>query len=131
MRAICRCVVRISINTHGYYNGTSVFLEVIGRAHQPCEVLIERPPEQLYQGWRVATSLARKQAEEFGFGLYQADDYDDLIDHPVEMGEFRQIRFEACGVPHDIILTGRFDCDDTRLGKRPDEDLRASYSLLR
>ena len=102
-------------HTHGYYNGTSVFLEVTGQADQPCEVLIEKPADAKYSDWRLATSLSRKQADEFDFGLYEATDYDDLIDHPVEMGAFRQIRFEACGVPHDIILTGRFECDEEKL----------------
>jgi predicted metalloprotease with PDZ domain len=31
------------------------------------------------------------------------------------MGAFTRIPFEACGVPHDIILTGRFECDEVRL----------------
>ena len=102
-------------HTHGYYNGSSVFLEVVGHADRPCEVLIEKPPAEICSGWRLATSLKRKQAEPFDFGLYEALDYDDLIDHPVEMGEFTRIDFEACGVPHDIILTGRFECDEARL----------------
>lgn len=104
-------------HTHGYYNGTSVFLEVVGRADESYEVLIEKPEADYCQNWRLATTLARQQAEEFGFGLYQAKDYDDLIDHPVEMGDFQLIRFEACGVPHDIILTGRFVCDEDRLAR--------------
>ncbi len=104
-------------HNHGYYNGTSVFLEVVGLAQQPCEVLIEKPLSKICQNWRLATTLAAKQAESSGFGLYSALDYDDLIDHPVEMGEFRQIRFEACGVPHDIILTGRYSCDEARLAR--------------
>jgi predicted metalloprotease with PDZ domain len=102
-------------DTHGYYNGSSVFLEVLGQSQQPCEVRIERPAPKYCEDWRVATSLARKQAEAFGFGLYQALDYDDLIDHPVEMGEFVHYDFEACGVPHDIVLSGRFECDGDRL----------------
>jgi len=102
-------------HSHGYYNGSSVFMEVIGQADQPCEVLIERPRADHCADWRVATSLQREQAEVFGFGLYRALDYDDLIDHPVEMGTFRCVSFIACGVPHDIILTGRFDCDEDRL----------------
>jgi len=100
-------------HSHGYYNGSSVFLEVIGQAHQVCEVLIETPGA--CDDWRVATSLKRKQAEPYEFGLYEALDYDDLIDHPVEMGDFTLIAFEACGVPHDIVLTGRFECDEARL----------------
>ena len=102
-------------HSHGYYNGTSVFVEVIGRAQEPCEVLIEKPGTDTCQNWRLATTLKAKQAEAFDFGLYLAENYDDLIDHPVEMGEFQQVRFEACGVPHDIILTGRYSCDAGRL----------------
>jgi predicted metalloprotease with PDZ domain len=102
-------------DTHGYYNGSSVFLEVLGQSEQACEVQIERPSPDYCAAWRVATSLKRKQAEAFGFGLYEALDYDDLIDHPVEMGEFVHLGFEACGVPHDVVLTGRFECDGERL----------------
>ncbi|MEM7562713.1 MAG: PDZ domain-containing protein, partial [Pseudomonadota bacterium] len=104
-------------HTHGYYNGTSVFLEVVGQADQPCEVEIMRPGADYCDDWKVATSLPRLDAVPYAFGRYQAQDYDDLIDHPVEMGTFRLISFEACGVPHDIALTGRFECDEDRLAQ--------------
>ena len=103
--------------THGYYNGTSVFLEVIGQSQEPCEVLIEKPSADYCVDWKLATTLPIKDSSAFEFGLYQVSDYDELIDHPVEMGNFTQIRFEACGVPHDVILTGRFRCDQNRLKK--------------
>ena len=103
--------------THGFYNGTSVFLEVIGQSDSPCEVLIEKPAAACCSAWKLATTLAAKKAAAFEFGLYQASNYDELVDHPVEMGEFTQIRFEACGVPHDVILSGRFVCDEARLKK--------------
>jgi len=103
--------------THGYYNGTSVFLEVVGQSQEPCEVLIEKPPAHYCGDWKLATTLPAKNATAFEFGLYAANDYDELIDHPVEMGKFIQIRFEACGIPHDVILSGRFRCDGARLKK--------------
>jgi predicted metalloprotease with PDZ domain len=102
-------------HSHGYYNGSSVFLEVVGQGENPCEVLIERPGADGCNDWQLATSLKRKQAKAFEFGLYEARDYNDLIDHPVEMGSFARVSFDACGVPHDIILTGRFECDQARL----------------
>jgi predicted metalloprotease with PDZ domain len=102
-------------HSHGYYNGSSVFVEILGQGDQPCEVLIEKPDAACCADWKLATSLKRKQAEIYAFGLYEALDYDDLIDHPVEMSAFTRITFEACGVPHDIILTGRFECDEARL----------------
>ncbi len=101
--------------THGYYNGTSLFMEVLGQSQKPCEVLIEKPPADYCNHWKLATTLQPVDTAPFEFGLYAASDYDDLIDHPVEMGEFTQIRFEACGIPHDIILSGRFSCDQERL----------------
>jgi len=43
--------------THGYYNGTSLFMEVMGQSQQPCEVLIERPAVDYCSRWKVATTL--------------------------------------------------------------------------
>ncbi|MGB5330076.1 MAG: PDZ domain-containing protein [Gammaproteobacteria bacterium] len=102
-------------HTHGYYNGSSVFVEILGQGDQPCEVSIQKPDADYCADWKLATSLGRKQAAAYEFGLYEALDYDDLIDHPVEMSAFTRISFDACGVPHDIILTGRFECDQARL----------------
>jgi predicted metalloprotease with PDZ domain len=101
--------------THGYYNGTSLFMEVMNQSQEPCEVLIERPAADYCKHWKLASTLQRVDAGPFEFGLYRASDYDDLIDHPVEMADFTPIHFEACGVAHDIILSGRFSCDEERL----------------
>ena len=101
--------------THGFFNGSSVFLEVLGQSDQPCRVQIDRPVGPACEQWRLATTLARLSGEEFGFGEFAAVDYQELIDHPVEMGGFEQVSFEACGVRHDVVLTGRFECDYARL----------------
>ncbi|MCP6675240.1 hypothetical protein NL520_27975, partial [Klebsiella pneumoniae] len=52
-----------------------------------------------------------------GFGAYQASNYDELIDHPVEMGEFQKVSFKACGVPHEFVVSGRFQGDLKRLAE--------------
>lgn len=96
--------------THGFFNGTSVFLCVDGQAHVPCVVEIRRPDGARYRSWRVATALreasGRGGAKRYGFGLYEARDYDELIDHPVEMGTFALGSFEAGGAQHDVVITG-------------------------
>ena len=103
--------------THGFFNGPSVFLRVLGKEHRPCEVDILRPTGVRYRNWRVATSMPRKSAPAFGFGTYRAANYDELIDHPVEMGEFSLVSFRAAGVPHDIAVTGRHAADLERLAR--------------
>ncbi|MDF2445901.1 MAG: peptidase [Moraxellaceae bacterium] len=100
--------------THGFFNGTAVFLEVVGQQHLPHDVTLDCPDGM--QGWQVATSLARApETADLGFGRYSAPDYDDLIDHPVEMGSFTRATFSACGVPHEVVITGRHRCDLARL----------------
>jgi predicted metalloprotease with PDZ domain len=101
--------------THGFFNGTSVFLRVQGQEEVPCHVDIEPPPASVADGWQVATTLPEAGARRHGFGRYRADDYDALIDHPVEMGRFRLARFEAAGAQHEIAVTGRTDVDLDRL----------------
>jgi predicted metalloprotease with PDZ domain len=93
--------------THAFFNGTSVFLRVPGQEQAPHEVDIRRPEGDEYAGWRVATALPELDAERYGFGRYVAADYDELMDHPVELGAFALATFKAHGVPHDIVITGR------------------------
>lgn len=93
--------------THGFFNGTSVFLRVLGQEDAPHVVDIRRPAGAPYKAWRVATALPELKAKRYGFGTYVAADYDELIDHPVEMGTFALASFTAHGVPHDIAITGR------------------------
>ncbi len=101
--------------THGFFNGTSVFVEVLGQADTPCKLEIITPQCPQCQDWKLATTLPRISGDDFGFGQFEAEDYQALIDHPVEMGHFEQTHFEACGIRHDVILTGKFDCDYERL----------------
>ena len=92
--------------THGFFNGTSVFLRIDGQADAPIDVELAPPVGRAFRDWRVATTLPEHGASRYGFGTYRADDYDALIDHPVEMGRFRLERFVAAGVPHEIAYTG-------------------------
>jgi predicted metalloprotease with PDZ domain len=101
--------------THGYFNGTSVFLCVQGQEHKPCYVNILHPAGEQYRNWQVATAMSLAGASLHGFGQYVAQDYDELIDHPVEMGTFSLASFDVAGVPHDIAITGRHQADMDRL----------------
>ncbi|MFC1602010.1 M61 family metallopeptidase [Pseudomonadota bacterium] len=101
--------------THGYFNGTSVFLRVLGKETESCQVDIRPPIGEVYKEWRVATTLPVARAKPFGFGFYQAENYAELIDHPVEMGRFTLESFEVAGTPHEIVITGRHQTDMDRL----------------
>ena len=97
-----------------FFNGTSLFPYFPGREGEPVRVTLERPTHAEGGLWRVATTLAPERVGPDGFGEYRAADFDELIDHPVEMGELESVAFEACGVPHEMVLAGggaRFDAE--------------------
>jgi len=101
--------------SHAFFNGTSVFLEVVDQSHSECIVDINHSSVTTDHNWKVATGLPKINVDAGGFGRYKAENYSDLIDYPVEMGTFSEIEFQACGVPHKMVITGIFECDDERL----------------
>ena len=101
--------------THAFFNGPAVFLQVEGREDEPVEIEILPPKGRHYRNWRIATAMKRKGAKPYSFGTYQAANYDELIDHPVEIGAFVLASFQACGVQHDVAITGQHRADLRRL----------------
>lgn len=103
--------------TRAYFNGPAVFLCPEGHERAPCVVDIVAPDGEAGARWRVATTLARDGASPHGFGRYRAANYDELIDHPVEISDFALAAFTAGGVPHEIAVTGRQQADLERLAR--------------
>lgn len=90
--------------TGGFFNGTSLFLRVFGQEQAPHA--LELVGDQSLRSWRVATGLAAVKTTAGGFGLYQAANYHELVDSPVEMGSFWSGEFVACGVSHRFVVAG-------------------------
>jgi predicted metalloprotease with PDZ domain len=96
----------------GFFNGTSLLLRVEGREAEPHRLALRGLPA----GWEVATAMRPVQVDAAGRGVYEAADYDELVDHPVELGRFWRGRFEAHGVPHEYVVSGALpDIDTARL----------------
>jgi predicted metalloprotease with PDZ domain len=104
--------------THAFFNGASVFLLPLGCRAEPCRLDILPPEGRKFAQWKVATGLQPARSTKRGaFGTYLAADYDELIDCPAEMGTFDRVEFAACGVPHEMAVTGRVPkLDLKRLG---------------
>ena len=102
-------------STRGYFNGAALFLCPDGCENDRCTLEIALPAADAYRRWRIATTLDRVDAAPADANLYSSASYDELIDHPVEMSDFRSAKFEAGGVPHEIALTGAPSADLDRL----------------
>ncbi|MEY4345147.1 MAG: hypothetical protein RL032_979 [Pseudomonadota bacterium] len=90
--------------TRGFFNGTSLCLQVPEQHDQPHG--LELVPVEAAPEWSAATTLQPLKVNKRGFGSYLAANYDELVDCPVEMGEFWSGSFTACGVPHRFVVSG-------------------------
>jgi predicted metalloprotease with PDZ domain len=99
----------------GYFNGPCLLLGACGQADRPCALALERAPGEQYAHWQVATSMTPVEVDAAGFGSYRAADYEDLIDHPFELGRLVQGAFDVDGVAHRVVLSGRVAADLERV----------------
>jgi predicted metalloprotease with PDZ domain len=96
----------------GFFNGTGLCLRVEGSEALPHRLDLGDLPLR----WQVATALRPVKVDALGRGVYEAADYDELVDHPVELGRFWRGRFTAGGVPHEYVVAGALpDFDGERL----------------
>ncbi len=83
--------------SRGFFNGTSLCLRVEGREAEPHAITLGELP----RGWQVATSMPVHAK-----GGYAAADYDELVDHPFELGAFWRGDFTAHDVAHEFVVAG-------------------------
>ncbi len=81
---------------HGTVIGAATFFYVQGELDRPYSLEVV-PPE----GWRVATGLPS-----VGENRFRASDFDQLIDCPLEIADFRETGFEVDKVRHRIVISG-------------------------
>lgn len=87
----------VSVLSHtAFVNGPAAFMYVEGMKSEPAALTIRAP-----QGWDVATSMARE-----GEG-WVASDYDELIDHPIQLGQFVRRTWESDGQPFEAVFVTR------------------------
>ncbi len=93
----------------GFFNGSSLFYCPEALRQFPMELCVEAP--KAHENWKIATSMKPIAIDAQGFGRYWAENYDELIDHPFEIGTFSRHRFEVDAIPHELVLAGRNDAD--------------------
>ncbi|BDD10085.1 peptidase M61 [Fulvitalea axinellae] len=94
--------------SHGYLNGTSVFMYVAGQKKTPVTVTVKP-----YKEWKkVNTGLDPVPGKKF---TYSAPNYDVLADAPFEIGNQREFHFESKGVKFTVAMYGKADYNENTL----------------
>lgn len=84
-------------HTRGYFNPTSVCLSLVGCEDiQHTVNLVDLP-----KNWQVACGLSSPVPNSF-----VAQNYDELLDMPFELGAFKRLEFKVAGVSHYLVLSG-------------------------
>ncbi len=83
----------------GFFNASSLCLRVHGHEAAEHRLALGRLP----RGWQVATAMPTRSDKPDSF---VAASYDELLDHPFELGHFWRGEFEAGGVPHALVVSG-------------------------
>lgn len=90
---------------HAQFLGAATFPRLEGHEHLPWELRFEGWPED----WKVATALPSEE------GVYRAQDYDTLVDSPVELGNFTRHDWEQVGAHFAFVFTGPHHEDELRI----------------
>ena len=98
--------------TRLYVNPACVCLGLQDQEQAPCEVELFLPSELKH--FQLATGLVSKSLVKGRFTL-KAESYDQLIDSPFELAEQSRFSFDANGIPHEFVISGKHATNLNRL----------------
>lgn len=91
---------------HAFISSAGTFMYIDGELNQACTVHVLLPA-----GWhKISTGLTKLSESSFG-----ADDFDQLYDSPLEIGNQETWTFDVDGTLHECAMVGTADYDQTRL----------------
>jgi predicted metalloprotease with PDZ domain len=90
--------------SHGFVSGSGVFMYVEKAMNQAGSVTIF--PHESFK--RISTSLSRDNSKGSG-QRFLFEDYDQLVDCPIEIGNQEIFEFTAAGVLHTVAMYGEFN----------------------
>ena len=95
-------------DSHALINGAPTFLYVSGFENISCEIHIEPFTE-----WKnISTSLKTKSDNKW---IRIAQNLDELIDSPIEIGNHISYFFETANVSHEVAIYGNSNCNPEKL----------------
>ena len=89
-----------------FINPSSICLAVKGQESLPCAFVLIPPTDASVSDWTVQTGLRPVKVDAQGYGFYLAKNYDDLLDHPIAIGQFQIAHWQSNGVFHSMAIQG-------------------------
>lgn len=99
--------------THGYLNGTSVFMYPEG--HMDMKGLLTIVPHESFEKITTALPISAEGEQSDNSTTFVFENYDQLVDSPIEIGNQETFSFDAAGVKHHVAMYGPGNYDVERL----------------
>ena len=101
-------------DSHGFFTGAATFFFIPDFTHCPITLTVVPPRSS----WQVATTLPAKDVDQnTGAATFWAEDFDTLVDCPVEVGEHTHKTFTVEGKPHHWVVWGEGNLNLEQLTK--------------
>jgi predicted metalloprotease with PDZ domain len=95
-------------DSHAFISGAGLFMYVAGLEDIPYEIHLHP-----FESWHcISTGLEAVAGQT---GCYYADNFDTLVDSPIEIGNHQLFEFRVHEIPHYIALYGDGNCSPVRL----------------
>jgi predicted metalloprotease with PDZ domain len=91
---------------HAFFNLAQLLMYAVDARNEPMAVRFNHVPE----GWHIATPLTFSEDE-----IYSAENYDRLVDSPVEIGTFKESDFDEGGAHYRVVVDA--ESGDYDMGK--------------
>lgn len=102
--------------THGYLNGTNVFMYPEGYKDLGGRLTVY--PHETFEKVTTAMPIAAEGvANDDSPFVYEFEDFDHLVDCPIEIGNQEEFSFEAAGVKHHVAMygVGNYDVEQLKV----------------
>jgi predicted metalloprotease with PDZ domain len=109
---------------HGYVNGASMFVY-----QDALRTIPHRLTVQPYTTFKKVTTSLPVVANADGF-VFEAPNFDILVDSPIEIGNHRTFTFMASGVPHTVAQFGAVDYNERKLSADYQKICEAAASVV-
>ena len=98
--------------THGFVSGPGMFMYLDGHKEEGGELLVQ--PHVSFK--KISTGLSLKSEVKQGNNqTFMFENYDQLVDCPIEIGNQIEFDFNAAGVKHTVSMYGEGNYDAERL----------------
>ncbi len=101
--------------THGFVSGSGIFM--YAENHKDKKGTVEVVPYHTFKKITTALKKSSESVSSDGSTVFEYEDYDQLVDCPIEIGNQKEFTFEAAGVKHKVAMynEGNYSVDKLKV----------------